>query len=222
MSLTVCVSASSTEGKLALTSELRDFIGSTSTGRDTAQAAAIKAASRWVEKQMGYPLLAQVYSETVAGFGGRNLMLSRTPIISVLRFFNSTSTGTAIEICSSEFRIDAEEGMLNRDQGFSWNASVRQDLLPNIIPTEEHKPWLVEYSAGYFFPGESTSTDYGTTSTGASTLDDGIHEAVLMKANRFLNAPGNVKSESVGDFKVTYSDNGNDDDILALLPVRIF
>lgn len=219
MSLSVCVSASSTEEKLARTSDLRAFMGSTSTARDVAHALAIKAASRWVENKIGQPLLAAVYLEKVAGFGGRTLMLSRTPILNVFRFFDSTSTDTATQILSSEFRVDAERGMLSRDAGFAWDAALQQDLVANIIPSEPKKPWMVEYSAGYFFPG-SSSTEYGTTSTGQITLPDNIHTAVLMKAARLFERTGNIQSEAVGDFRTSYKDS-DDSDILDLLPVRI-
>tara|TARA_Y100000310_G_scaffold85390_1_gene82252 strand:+ start:4188 stop:4853 length:666 start_codon:yes stop_codon:yes gene_type:complete len=220
MSLTVCVSATSTGGKLALTCQLRDYRGSASTERDSVESGSISAGSQWLERHYGQPLLAQVYSETVAGFGGRNLVLSRYPIIKVFRVFDSTSTDSATEILSSEYRVDAEQGMINRNAGFGWDAAISQGLTQSVIPTEERKPWLVEYSAGYFFPGTS-STEYGATSTGQDTLPPNIHQAVLMKASRLLERSGNVKSEAVGDFKVTYGESNDDTDILDLFSQRV-
>src|SRR3990167_5035078 len=184
MSLTVCVSASSTDGALGTTADLRLLLGATSTANDAYQQSLIVRASRWAETYLGYPLLTQVYSEKVPGFGTPYLTLARRPIRAVLRMFDSTSTDSAGEYTSTEIWVDSEEvGTLTRPSGFDWTVQTAQETAQTVLPNSEEKPWLIEYQAGYVFP-ETSSTAYGTTSTGRSLPED-IEQAVLLKAIEF-------------------------------------
>lgn len=203
MSLSVCVSASSTDGALATTADLRVVLGATSTADDANQQRAIVVASRWAETYVGYPMLAQVYSESLAGFGGLRLMLARTPIRAVLRMFDSTSTESANSYTSSQYGIeDRDAGFLRRQEGFAWTARMGWDLGPAVVPNSEQQRWLVEYQAGWVYP-ETSSTSYGTTST-AATLPEDITQAVLQKAAELVLQDMNIESKSVGDLSVTY------------------
>jgi hypothetical protein len=205
MSLSVCVSASSTDGALATVDDLRAVLGTTSTAAAdvAAQQRAIVVASRWAETYLGYPVLAQVYSESLAGFGNPRLMLSRTPIRAVLRLFDSTSTDSANAYTSCQYGIeDAEAGFLRMPTGFAWTARTGWDLGPYVVPGSEQQRWLVEYQAGWVFGG-TTSTAYGTTSTGPSLPDD-ITQGVLQRAAEFVEQDMDVESKRVGDLQVSY------------------
>ena len=179
-----------------------------------------RRASAWAETYLGYPLGLQVYSETLAGFGGREIMLSRTPVVRVLRFFDATDTGNATAICSSSFRVeDAAAGLLSRDAGWRWT-NERADgetpfnlgLAPAYLPGREERPWLIEYVAGYRVTG-STVTCMGVSSgheayTTQATLPDDIVQAVAVRAAEYQTNPMGVTSRRVGDLAVTYASAG--------------
>ncbi len=210
MSLTVCVSASSTDGVLAASCSLRSVLGATSTGNAETlvyHQALLVRASRWAESYVGRPLLTQVYSEKVAGYGAMTLLLARTPIRAVLRVFGTTSTANATEITSTSIWVDdAEAGLLTRPEGFAWTALAANEMGQGVAPGTELKPWLVEYQAGYIgIDGTEQSTENGTTST-ERTLPEDIEQAVLLKAAEMFVRGGSmgVSSKKVGDLSITY------------------
>ena len=180
----------------------------------------VRRASAWAERYLGRgPLLLQVYSETLAGAGDNALTLSRRPVMSVLRLFDATSTGTATEFCSTDYRVeDAEAGFLGRDAGFAWTAQFAHaetcfslGLARSPLPGRLERPWLCEYAAGWVpiggvttsSPVYSTAGPNGTTTTGR-TLPEDIEQAVVLKAAEWWNGRGGVESERVGDLGVTY------------------
>ena len=215
----VCTSATSTDGELLSTSSsLRLILGATSTADDTQQVSLVRRASRWVERELGYPTQVQTYLETVPAYGGQNLMLSRTPVRCVLRFFDSTSTASATEYCSTDYRLeDADAGLLSRDVGWDWTAGSRYHLGVTMVANSETKPWMVEYIAGWTINGLTTESENystggvgGSTSTGADFPDD-LEHAVLLKAVEWsrTGGAGGVASEAVGDLRVTYAERDN-------------
>lgn len=213
--LTVC--SSSTSDKLTTLMTLKDELGIVDTKDDENLTDLIRRASGWAESYVGYPVLAQVYQETVAGFGSRHLMLSRTPIISVFRLYDSTDTGAATEVKSSEYRIEhPEAGFLSRDQGWAWNAAGAgrgpAGFGVGIQPADpdasfgERRQYLVDYAAGWIPPDGTTSTAYGTTSTDR-TLPRDFEDAVILRVKeRFRTKDANpaVASKRVGDLQITY------------------
>lgn len=204
-SWSVCVSASSTDGSLSDTASLRQILGATSTAQDGLQQTQIARASAQAVSLLGYPLLAQVYSERVAAFGGQTLLLSVTPIRAILRVFDSTTTCEANEYTSTEVWIDdAEAGTLAMGpRGFGDTSLINWNMAPGIVPNSEQKTWLVEYQAGYVYP-ETSSTAYGTTST-ERTLSLDLESAVLAQSQRlFQNVDPLVLSQSIGDLSITY------------------
>jgi hypothetical protein len=215
--LTVCVSASSTDGALAPLIDLQAMLGATSSEEAFSpfevgqqQQGALRRASRAAETYVGYPLLAQVYSERVAGDGRDTLMLSRTPLRAILRVFDSTTTESATEYGSTGIVIeDAEAGLIKRTDGsvFAWSPRIDPTTLGlQPMPGSEIRNWLVEYQAGYVFP-ETSSTEYGTTSTG-QTLPDDIVDAVLSRSREIVQGDANVLSKKVGDLQLTYGARG--------------
>ena len=138
----ISVCTSSTDTQLANLGDLMVMLGATasSSGMDLA----LTQASDWANRYVGSELRRQVYEETVASYGSQRLMLSRTPVLAVQRFFDSTSTGEATEFASSEYRVsDSEAGFINRDQGFRWTAQERWNLGRYVMPNSELKPWLL-------------------------------------------------------------------------------
>ena len=209
MSLTVCVSASSTDGAFAASCSLRSVLGATSTSNAETlvyHQALLVRASRWAENYIGRPVLSQVYSEKVAGYGAMTLLLARRPIRSVLRMFGTTSTANATQITSTEIWVDdAEAGLLTRPEGFGWTALAANEMGQGVAPNTELKPWLIEYQAGYSGVDGTSSTAYGTSST-ERTLPEDIEQAVLLKAAELAVRGGSagVSSKKVGDLSITY------------------
>ena len=219
--LTVCVS--STDVTVVSTGDIMLVVlGSTSTGAvSTTQdieyiGRLATRASAWAETYLGYPLTLQVYSETLGGFGGREVMLSRTPLVRVLRFFDATDTCEATAICSTDFRVeDAAAGLLSRDGGWRWTNDRMESetcfnlgLSPAYLPGRETRPWLIEYVAGYRVTG-STVTCMGVSSgddayTTGATLPDDILQGVAVRAAELYSNPMGVMSRRVGDLAVTY------------------
>ena len=212
--LNVCVSATSTDGAISTSANLRLVMGTTSTADDAYQQLLVARASRWAETFVGYPLLVQTYTETLAAYSNLNLMVARTPIRVILRMFDSTSTASATEYCSTSFRVeDADAGLLSRDVGWAWTAGVRYYLERTVVANSELKPWMVSYTAGFVGPtGMDTSSPVwstcgglqNSTSTG-STVPMDIEQAVLLKAAEWARGnPAGIASEGIADLTVSY------------------
>lgn len=183
----------------------------------------ISRASEWAETYIGYPLVAQVYSETVRAAGGRHLMLGRTPIRYVLRVFDSSSTCEAIELTSTDYRVeDPDAGLLSRDAGFQWSNVQETFLVPYAMPNMDRKPWLVEYAAGYLLTGAATSdTIYSTVSTSTGRdLPYDVEQAVVSRVLEWYEGAAGVTSKRVGDLAITYSESAGSEAERLLRPWR--
>lgn len=206
--LTVCTS--STQADLTTTQTVLDVLGASATSGTadfSLMALLVSRASDATRTYLGYEPLLQTYLETVPAYGGLRLMLSRTPIRAVLRFFDSTSSCTASAICSSEFRIaDEDAGFLDRDAGWTWSAGQNWALTNYVVPNSELRPWMIEYAAGWIFP-QTCSTGYGTTSTGRDLPYD-IEMAVIETAKTWFLArqsDSTIRSKTVGDLSISYA-----------------
>lgn len=189
---------------------------SSATGDDVMLGFIIKAASRWAENYVGYPLTVQTYEETMATYGTRRLMVNRTPI-RALALFESTEDD-AYEITSTQFRMeDRDAGLLTRDDGWPWTVPTELELEERPLPGEESQPWYAVYASGYTYNGISTdsqnySTVNGTTDTGR-TLPEDIEEAVLLRCRTVYEQSvegGEAESEQLGDLKVNYRSGQTD------------
>ena len=221
--MALTITASSTDQALTTTSQLRSLVlgaTATSTALDSRFSDLVMFASKWAERYIGQPLTAQTYRETVPGYGLRRLMLSRTPLLAVNALYTSTSTADATVVETSEFIVeDRDAGLLARDQGFSWSATLQWPgsgsfdagslpLLPSPLPGQEYRPWLVDYVAGWTYAGLSTSspnwsTEGGTTSTGRTVPED-VEYAVLLRAQALFDNNEGISSETLGDISVSY------------------
>ena len=205
----ISVCTSSTDSQLAALGDLMTMLAATasSSGMDLA----LTQASDWAENYVRYPLRRQVYEETVASYGGRNLMLGRTPIMEVQRFFDSTSTDEATEFQSSEYRVaDPDAGFIGRDQGFRWTAQERWNLGSYVIPNSELRPWLVVYEAGYQVGETSSTDDKWATTTTMNTLPPIVERAVLLRAAEMYQGSAGVSSMKVGPVSVSYKSESQD------------
>ena len=215
----ISVCTSSTDSQLASLGDLMTMLAATasSSGMDLA----LTQASDWADTYVRYPLRRQVYEETVASFGTQRLMLSRTPILSVQRFFDSTSTGDATEFQSSEFRVsDPEAGFIDRNQGYRWTAQERWNLGSYVVPGSELHPWLLVYAAGDQVGAPSSADDKWATTTTKNTLPPIIERAVLLRAAEMYQGSAGVSSMKVGPVSVSYKSESQDSPERMLLPFQ--
>lgn len=184
---------------------------------------AITAASRWADRRINGNVESgeielQVYSESLPAYGHRGLMVSRVPLVKVLRLFDSTATCDANEYCSTDYTIRSRSGgIIERTAGFAWTGDrfdgatpLNLGLTPAYRAESVSRPWLVEYVAGYKVSG-STSTAMGLSTddenwTTGPTLPDDIAFAVAVRAAELYANHGRVVRRKVGDLDVTYSD----------------
>lgn len=216
--LHTCVA--STDPDLTTTGALKARIlgaTATSTMEDAYFSALIRAASRWAESYIGYPLTLASYRETLPSYGTRTLRVARTPLRSISALYAATDTGEGSDatVNSSEFRVeDRDAGLISRDEGWVWTAPLEWELEARPQAGQEWRPWMVDYAAGYTYAGVSTdsphySTEKGTTSTGR-TLPEDIEEAVILKAMTLSDGGGEVSGERLGDLQVNYRSGGVD------------
>ena len=83
MSLTVC--ASSTDDQYTTTAAVKLLMGTTATSDDALISVLITRASRWADNYIGVPMSAAAYSETLAGYGRRRMLLARSPLRAISR-----------------------------------------------------------------------------------------------------------------------------------------
>ncbi len=204
MSLTVCTSSTGFDG--CLIRPIKALLGITGASDDEVLVRLGERAVDAIEGYLGYPIRLQVYSESVPAYGGRHLMLSRTPIRCVLRLFDSTSTGEATEYASSEYRIEnADAGLLSRDAGWPWTAPIATEFVDVRRPGEETRPYYAEYGAGWRLTG-ATSTDAGVTSTGPDAPGDILQALDETIKGWYVGRQqdASVQSVTVGSLSMTF------------------
>jgi uncharacterized phiE125 gp8 family phage protein len=204
MLLTVC--SSSTDGMLASLADVKEAMDITDDGDDATLTRFVQRASSRIESYCGRPLLNQTYQAALPSYGGMKLQLPRYPIRSVFRVFDGTDTGTAYELSSTEYRVDAENGQLVKSDRWPWTFTSYPEVSP--FPGEEETRWLVEFSAGYIpANGKDTgSTQDGTTATGTTVPPDMQEAAIQLTRSLWLSRkrePG-VASKSVGELSISY------------------
>jgi hypothetical protein len=194
------VTTTSTSAGLTTLDALKGHLGITTTDQDDLLSDAILGASDAVATYIGYYPLRQTYRETIAGFGNRTMMVSRTPLTAVSALYYG-STGLLADPAS--YVIDnTEAGFIVRDQGFPWSAGVEWDLDAHIAPRSERKIFIVDYTAGWVM------------STGAGrTLPYDLEQAAVESAkSQYLGRKrdGSITSKSVGDLSVSYGTAGGE------------
>ena len=206
----------STDRQLTTTEAVKRALGTTGLTSDDAQISdLITQASRWAETYIGQgPLTVQSYRETLSGFGGRRMTLSRRPVRALPSLWSATDTGAATTILSSEFKVDHAAGLIERDAGFAWDAPAVPKpfaipLDPAFWPGEEMARWLSDYKAGWTYVGISTdsenySTVHGTTSTGRTVPED-IEQAVILRTVSIYGGEAGVVERRVGDLQIKYA-----------------
>lgn len=199
--LRVCTSSTDTS-LLSLTS-YKVAIGTTATSDDGIMQSALDRATALIEGYVGYPLRRQVYEETVAGYGGNELLLSRTPVRSIESILYGEET-----IASTSYSVESEHGgLVRRDDGWPWTAGVEYDMVAHVLPLSERRSYTAVYEAGYCTAG---STESGWLTTGEAVPGD-IEAAIMHTATFLYQNAGrdfSVSSKKIGDLSITYQGGG--------------
>ena len=207
----VTVLATATQERLTKVSDALEALRLTDEGETAYVERLIDRASSRIVTYLGRPLALQTYRALVPAYGNTALRLPRYPIVGVSFVMDgSDTTGTALT--ATDYRVDAQDGHLNRDLGWAWSKQYRAgELTTDPVPGGEERQWLVEFSAGYRLAA-GTSTGHYNTATGV-TLPADIQDACLeLVKERYLarTRSGDVQSESVGEASVTYRDGFRD------------
>lgn len=200
--LTVLIASTGTQ--LTTLEALKAHLGTTSTANDDLLSSAIDQASAAIETYVGYPLSRAVYQETVAGYGNLKLLLSRTPIRAI-----DSITYQGMLVPSTGYEIDAQAGIVHRDQGWPWTAGVEWDLESRVVAKSERPAFTAIYEAGYLL-GAGAGAPY--LLNGGRTLPYDLEKACLDTAKTlYLNRAMDptISSRRIGDLSITYRGGGN-------------
>lgn len=193
--LRVCTS--STDTSLLSLPSYKAAIGTTATSDDGIMQSALDRATALIEGYVGYPLRRQVYEETVAGYGGNELLVSRTPVRSI----ESILYGEEL-VASTSYFVDGG-GLIWRNDGWPWTAAVQYDMTAHVAPHSELRSYTVVYEAGYCTAG---STESSWLTTGEAVPGE-IESAILYTATFLYQNAGrdfSVASKKIGDLSITY------------------
>ncbi len=220
------VCTTSTETQFAAIGDLMVLLNSTasSSGLDKALTDATAWTERFVTNRIAGSIRRSLVRETVAGSGSQQLMLSRTPILKVVRMFDATDTGQATEYCSTDFRIeDADAGFvtLTNNAGFSWDYVPDYYLDRYPRPGQVVRRWLVEYEAGWQLACSSSTGKWASVTTGR-TLPEDVERAVLLKAADFAQGSvgQSISGMRVGPLALNYASESLDPVVELLSPYR--
>ena len=223
MNAITTVLTSATGVMLASLADVKDALDITDNQYDETLGRFIVRASQRIETHIGRTLGVQRYQSVLPAYGRKRLMLSAYPVRSVLRMFDGTDTGTASELTSTDYHLNAEVGTIERDEGWSWTLQTKADVIPFPEPGQEYGRYLVEFSAGYILPAgkDSGSTWDGTTSTGITldgTIEDACIEFVKSKWHSRKREAGLI-SKKVGDISLTWESQKGElpESVLAML-----
>lgn len=134
--------------------------------------------------------------ETLPGYGGPLLMLSRTPVVLVSSVLHE---GSAILDYVVE---NPDTGMLYRQLGWAWTRELGWYLGPNLVGRSEHPKFSVTYIAGYLVPDD----DVASAALSVSSVDNSFNLSAgsfpLLVAGDRITASGFTDSANNGTHTV--------------------
>jgi len=190
MALTIKTPAA--ERNLTTLSAVHDALGITDTTIDAFLTRVIEASSDAIERYCNRVFARQVYTETIRGSDHPILVLTQTPILAVASVLSDGEPITDYVL------DDPDVGSLYREVGWFRNAWIGWATEPATLPTTEAPTYTVEYTAGYYLPGES-----------GRNLPSAIEQAAILTVSdvfmKSTHGTGNIKSKKVGDLSIEYT-----------------
>src|SRR4051794_5019310 len=207
MALTVVAPGTATALCLvsSLKRELNLALRSLPPGTDETLADMVLDASGAVERYCGRVFAAAQYQELLAGNDSAQLLLSRTPIITIDAVLFQSEPLLDVTVA------DADAGLVYRERGFGWTGTYAWGTLSDSrAPGSERPLYAITYTAGYRLPGDSATVDplSPRPADGAPELPRDLQRAALETAKAYWEGRSGVliKSKSVADLSVSYGD----------------
>jgi len=185
---------------LCTLADVKEELGITVATYDTRLERLILAACDAVANYTGRLLYYDAaVAESVAGFGGTRLLLSRTPIVSI-----TSITMDGLALAATDYEVeDAAAGFVFRQSGWPWSAEQSDNIAGDPIAGTEEREIDVVYKGGYVTQGQVTAIPVL-----ARTVPYDIEDAVIqLVADRYRNPASSVASERLLSAAVTYRDS---------------
>lgn len=166
---------------------------------------ATAAIERYTNRRFGFG--RQAYSDTVPGFGGRDLQLSVGPLISVSAVTQDSNAVTDYSIGNRD------AGWLYRRLGWDWTPGHAVGLTgrqrwpswQDPMPGTEEPLVAVTHVSGYLLPGDNL---IGKTTLSAASSDNSFNDTAsgfpaLAKAGDIIRVSGYQTAGNNGKFRLT-------------------
>jgi hypothetical protein len=205
--MTVSVSTIAQTTDLTTRDRLAAEIGTIAAGDYPLVDALIKAASAAIVSYCHRTFAREAVTELLPGFGGIQLQLKRTPIITVSAVLRDSAALTDYTIS------DREAGWLYRQGGWEWPVQAYQGLsgggawmdIGTPLPNQEEPRYSVSYVAGYLLPSQDrfNVATISVDQTDSSFNDSASLFPSLLKAGDVLVASGFTNAANNGRFVIT-------------------
>ena len=153
MAITITTTASDT--KLTTLTRVKSELGISSTTDDSLLLDNIKEATDIIESYTNRKFARVTLTETLPGSGRNELVLTRTPVVSV-----SAITDDGTTVSSTKYTIDnPDAGILYREDGWRDTRLWAHNVEDFPLNTGGKREWSVTYVGGYVTPGATNSTE---------------------------------------------------------------
>jgi len=195
MAITILTYPSSTD--LTTLAELKAALQITVSTYDTLLSSKIRAASDAILSHCGREFARAKVEETVKGYGDTRLMLSLTPISSVVSVAQDSSPITDYVV------ENAKVGFLYRRAGWDWTAQLGWSLSGTPIPGSEEAVFAATYYGGYLLPGDDMSSKTTiSAANGDNSLNDSAAGFPLLAPGDRIRISGFATAANNGAFTV--------------------
>jgi len=205
----ITVTQASTSDWLVSVADIKEVLDITDSAYDTMIERLLSRATARIQNYCGKHLLVQRYDVRTPSYGSVNLYLPHRFIRTLFAVRDSSSTGQTA-LSSTGYSLDANKGLLYRDEGWEWSAQFNANsIVSDPVVGAEYRRWYLDYSAGFIPSGGKDSTWDGTTDTGQTVPADLQEAAIGLVARSWrsrLRDP-DVASERVGELSITYRDS---------------
>ncbi len=204
MSLTINTTAA--DKNLTVLATVKAELNISTTDDDDVMTALIRQASDAIVKYTGREFARETVTELLPSFGGTKLMLTRTPVSSVIEVKYDGST-----ISSTKYAIDdAEAGIIFNEAGWT-RTTLEAHYVERIVLSEGRRDWSFNYVGGYITPGGASTTSSTTSSTiyGERDLPRDIERACIDIVKTYFyrrESDPRIKSQRVGETSETLFD----------------
>lgn len=204
----ITVSTIAPKVRLTTVTRVKSELGITSTSDDSLIQDIVDRASAAVESYCHRTFARETVSETLPGFGGIHLQVTRTPLVTVSSITQNSST-----VDDTGYSIaDPGKGWIYRRDGWDWTAQIAEGLHASwawmdqgfpLARTEEPQ-FTVAYTGGYLMPEENvTSSAISAASADNSFNSTGALFPTLLKAGDIVEASGFTSAANNKRFKVS-------------------